>query len=359
MQLNYGQPRVGDSAYASSFISFIVAGSDTGSQTDDSTGTGGGPTTTGGGNSTTGSGNSTTGTGGTTTGGGNSTTGTGGTTTGGSNSTTGGGNTTTTGGGKTTTGGGKTTTTGGGKTTTTGGGKTSTGTGGTTTGGGTTSNSSSAASRYYSTTVPASIALNMHVFANRNATEALISSMVVLAVERAFMHELNEGLSISAAESDEILAILREHARISTEHAKGILAGSPLRPAFNQRHMQILAHLRFPQVSRPQFQAAHRQLESQVRSILRGTRQVVTLESFSASRSYRVTHNADIVPHVPPEDFGYTHATEEVWYVEDQSTYTACSVKNGEDAKCSDSIALPTSISDHLNYVGIPISNLC
>lgn len=46
-------------------------------------------------------------------------------------------------------------------------------------------------------------------------------------------------------------------------------------------------------------------------------------------------------------------------YVEDSSTFTACSVKNGEDSKCSDSIDIPDSIADHLDYMAIPISNLC
>jgi hypothetical protein len=59
------------------------------------------------------------------------------------------------------------------------------------------------------------------------------------------------------------------------------------------------------------------------------------------------------------QSFGFTHAVEEAWYSEDFSSYTACSTSNGEDPNCSDSVGLPISVSDHLEYFNIPISNLC
>jgi hypothetical protein len=61
----------------------------------------------------------------------------------------------------------------------------------------------------------------------------------------------------------------------------------------------------------------------------------------------------------PLQSFGFTHAVEEAWYSEDFSSYTACSTTNGEDPNCSDSVGLPISVSDHLKYFNIPISNLC
>jgi len=66
---------------------------------------------------------------------------------------------------------------------------------------------------------------------------------------------------------------------------------------------------------------------------------------------YRVTNDADIVPHLPPEDFGYFHITTEVWL--HNGTITVCSGTNGEDPSCSDSLLLPDSIYDHLHYFGV------
>lgn len=73
---------------------------------------------------------------------------------------------------------------------------------------------------------------------------------------------------------------------------------------------------------------------------------------------YRVVHYADIVPHLPNEWMGYKHAPREVWYTQDQSSYKVCD-GSGEDPTCMDSLTLPVSISDHLNYLGLPISGLC
>jgi predicted lipase len=39
---------------------------------------------------------------------------------------------------------------------------------------------------------------------------------------------------------------------------------------------------------------------------------------------YRVVHNKDPVPHVPPFDFGYIHPANEIFYNEDMSSYTVC-----------------------------------
>jgi len=66
---------------------------------------------------------------------------------------------------------------------------------------------------------------------------------------------------------------------------------------------------------------------------------------------YRVVNDKDIVPHLPPEDFGYFHITTEVWLHNDSAI--VCSNTNGEDPTCSDSLLLPDSIYDHLHYFGI------
>ena len=50
--------------------------------------------------------------------------------------------------------------------------------------------------------------------------------------------------------------------------------------------------------------------------------------------------------------------SSQVWYNEASSSYQVCD-GSGEDPNCSDSLLLPDSISDHLTYLGIPISGLC
>lgn len=78
----------------------------------------------------------------------------------------------------------------------------------------------------------------------------------------------------------------------------------------------------------------------------------------SILNEYRVVHYADIVPHLPLEAMGFHHVSTEVWYNEDSSSFKVCD-GSGEDPTCSDSLPLPISISDHLEYLGLPISKLC
>lgn len=73
---------------------------------------------------------------------------------------------------------------------------------------------------------------------------------------------------------------------------------------------------------------------------------------------YRVVHYADIVPHLPPELVGFHHTSQEVWYTEDSSSFKVCD-GSGEDSSCSDSLDFPTSVSDHLHYLNVPISQSC
>ena len=71
--------------------------------------------------------------------------------------------------------------------------------------------------------------------------------------------------------------------------------------------------------------------------------------------SWRVTHNRDIVPHLPLEAMGFHHTSTEVFYNENFSTVRICD-GSGEDKKCSDQFDVP-SISDHLHYMNMSISD--
>jgi hypothetical protein len=70
---------------------------------------------------------------------------------------------------------------------------------------------------------------------------------------------------------------------------------------------------------------------------------------------YRVTHERDPVPHLPPMRFGFLHAPHEVWYDNDGDTgYKVChDSAEQEDPDCSDS-ELDYVVDDHLHYLGHP-----
>eukprot|EP00345_Euplotes_harpa_P012622 CAMPEP_0168342726 /NCGR_PEP_ID=MMETSP0213-20121227/15581_1 /TAXON_ID=151035 /ORGANISM="Euplotes harpa, Strain FSP1.4" /LENGTH=235 /DNA_ID=CAMNT_0008349709 /DNA_START=206 /DNA_END=913 /DNA_ORIENTATION=+ len=86
---------------------------------------------------------------------------------------------------------------------------------------------------------------------------------------------------------------------------------------------------------------------------------------------FRVAHNKDLVAHIPPclpgievpcEHDGLLpfypyHAPEEIFYDEQFENYKECSVTDGEDKNCSDSL-ISDSIPDHLVYFGIEIGGL-
>ncbi|ORC89948.1 lipase [Trypanosoma theileri] len=84
--------------------------------------------------------------------------------------------------------------------------------------------------------------------------------------------------------------------------------------------------------------------------------------------AYRVTHNRDVVPHLPPMLFGFEQTAGEVWYSGDgEGNYRTCSDVTGancssekveEDSKCSNSL-YPISVSDHLEYLGVCTSCSC
>lgn len=65
---------------------------------------------------------------------------------------------------------------------------------------------------------------------------------------------------------------------------------------------------------------------------------------------YRVVHDRDIVPHLPPQEMGFHHTTVEIFYPGDPPNYKICD-NSGEDPTCSDQFKT-YSIQDHLTYMG-------
>jgi len=69
--------------------------------------------------------------------------------------------------------------------------------------------------------------------------------------------------------------------------------------------------------------------------------------------SRRIVNQGDLIVHYPAEFVGYRHVAQEVWFKSNVQNYTMCSKTNGEDKRCSDSIApWDYSINDHLGYLG-------
>ena len=74
--------------------------------------------------------------------------------------------------------------------------------------------------------------------------------------------------------------------------------------------------------------------------ILRASMKLISL------KTHRVINNADIIPHGPPEDDGYHHTAQHVWFHPNgMQQYTLCTA---ESPQCSDSIPdYKLSPSDH------------
>jgi len=70
--------------------------------------------------------------------------------------------------------------------------------------------------------------------------------------------------------------------------------------------------------------------------------------------TFRITNKNDIVPHILTTLAGFSHVTQEVWW-SSSTKYKICSATIGEDGSCSDSVFLPTSTSDHTNYLNIQL----
>lgn len=74
--------------------------------------------------------------------------------------------------------------------------------------------------------------------------------------------------------------------------------------------------------------------------------------------SWRLTHYRDPVPHLPILAQNFTHTSTEVFYNEPSTIHKVCD-SSGEDKLCSDQFSIDYSVSDHLSYLGQPISSLC
>ena len=90
------------------------------------------------------------------------------------------------------------------------------------------------------------------------------------------------------------------------------------------------------------------------------------VESFKNYKfnSYRITHNDDIVPHLPEEFLNYLHIPSEIWYNETNSNYNLCNdTYYYEDNFCSNSCSPFNciSVNDHLYYMNISLgeNGLC
>lgn len=72
---------------------------------------------------------------------------------------------------------------------------------------------------------------------------------------------------------------------------------------------------------------------------------------------YRVVHNADIVPHVPPNKIlGYYHSCQEIFEDKDGNLFY-CDKNDCEDPKCSSRYKLKeTTAQDHYVYLGHKLS---
>ena len=72
----------------------------------------------------------------------------------------------------------------------------------------------------------------------------------------------------------------------------------------------------------------------------------------------RITHYKDPVPHLPLDLMGFAHVDNEVYYVEDSSSYIVCK-KGQEDPNCANQHEIISfEVSDHDNYIGIVKSEL-
>lgn len=76
------------------------------------------------------------------------------------------------------------------------------------------------------------------------------------------------------------------------------------------------------------------------------------------STIYRVVHNKDIVPHLPPEG-EYKHPATEIFFDKEMANYKVCS-ESGEDKTCSNQFFPNYDPNDHdLYFVYISQTKCC
>ena len=83
-------------------------------------------------------------------------------------------------------------------------------------------------------------------------------------------------------------------------------------------------------------------------------------KQFSTQGYQRLTHYNDVVPHLPPLEFGFNHAGNEVWQNNqgDSLAVVQCANSAGktENKACADSI-LATGVDAHLRYLAVTIGS--
>jgi len=91
-----------------------------------------------------------------------------------------------------------------------------------------------------------------------------------------------------------------------------------------------------------------------------GDDEFVKMYTQMMSTSFREIHQKDVVAHLPPMSFGFSHEPLEVFFNEDFKSYRVCNdTMSGESKKCSNQFLLPTSISDHTHYRNIEMGGYC
>lgn len=63
---------------------------------------------------------------------------------------------------------------------------------------------------------------------------------------------------------------------------------------------------------------------------------------------YRIVHNRDLVPHLPPH-VEYNHVAYEIFFNENMSEYKVCN-ESGEDPTCSNKFFPEYTTNDHNFY---------
>ena len=72
--------------------------------------------------------------------------------------------------------------------------------------------------------------------------------------------------------------------------------------------------------------------------------------------SFRLVHERDLIPHLPPQMFGYIHGNTEVWLHKNK---TVICTHGPEDPACSASIYFTLDIADHMSYLGVSMDSNC
>lgn len=139
-----------------------------------------------------------------------------------------------------------------------------------------------------------------------NATMS-VSPLLLRALERAMAHPANAAAmaKATAAEWTRLRALMAEWSHTSVAVARKQVPKSHLLAharALTPAQVRMLASLSLPLRERS---------SEQLRGAAAGNGTGARLGS--GAIVYRVIHNADIVPHLPPQSFGFQHAPTEIW----------------------------------------------